>query len=64
MFIHLRKQEIRLLRRQEEGYVETVIIEGPVTFNTLPGLTLQAEWILQEPRPDVYDTLTALLAKS
>ncbi len=64
VFVHLRNQEIRLLRRNEEGYAETVINEGPVTFATLPGLTLQAEWILREPRPDVYDTLTALLAQS
>ena len=62
--IHLRNQEIRLLRRNAEGYVETVVTEGPVTFATLPGMTLQAEWILREPRPDVYDTLTALLAQS
>lgn len=64
VFIYLRNQEIRLLRRSEEGYAETVISEGPVTFAALPGLTLQAEWILREPRPDVYDTLTALLAQS
>lgn len=64
VFIHLRKQEIRLLRRNEEGYAETVITEGPVTFAALPGLTLQAEWILQEPRPNVYDTLTMLLTQS
>ena len=64
VFIHLRKQEIRLLRRNEEGYAETIVTEGPVTFATLPGMTLQAEWILREPRPDVYDTLTALLAQS
>lgn len=64
VFIHLRKQEIRLLSRNEEGYAETIVTAGPVTFTTLPGLTLQAEWILQEPRPDIYDTLTALLAQS
>ncbi len=63
VFIHLRKQEIRLLRRGEEGYAETIITDGPVTFAALPGLTLQAEWILQEPRPDVYDTLTMLLTQ-
>ncbi len=61
VFIHLRKQEIRLLRRGEEGYAQTIITEGPVTFQTLPDLTLQAEWILREPRPGVRATLNALL---
>lgn len=62
VFIDLRKQEIRLLRRHEEGYTETVTTAGPVTFAALPDLTLQAEWILREPRPDVFDTLNTLLS--
>ena len=63
VFIHLRKQEIHLLRRHDTGYVKTVITEGAVTFEALPGLTLQAEWILREPRPDVFDTLNALFPR-
>ena len=61
VFIHLRKQEIWLLRRGEDGYAQTIITEGPVTFQSLPDLTLQAEWILREPRPGVRATLNALL---
>ena len=61
VFIHLRKEEIHLLRRGKEGYTKTVIKEGPITFAALPDLTLQAEWILREPRPNVFDTLKALL---
>ena len=60
VFIHLQNQEIHLLRLQEEGYTATVITEGPVTFATLPDLTLQAEWVLREPRPSVRATLNAL----
>ena len=60
VFIHLRDQEIHLLRRQDTGYAKTVITQGPVTFEALPGLTLQAEWILREPRPNVRATLNAL----
>ena len=63
VFIHLRKQEIHLLRRHSEGYVKTVITEGPVTFAALPGARLQAEWLLREPRPDVFDTLSDLLSR-
>lgn len=62
VFIHLRKQEIRLLQRGEEGYAQTIATSGPVTFETFPNLTLQAEWILREPRPGVRATLNALLA--
>lgn len=63
VFIHLQKQEVHLLHRHDEGYTKTVITEGPVTFEVLPDLTLQAEWILREPRPDVFDTLSALLTR-
>ena len=62
VFIYLQKQEIHLLRRNEEGYAKTVIKAGAVTFATLPGLTLQAEWILREPRPNVRATLNALFS--
>ncbi len=61
VLIHLKKQEIRLMRRKETGYVETIIKEGPITFAALPGLVLQAEAILREPRPGVRATLKALL---
>jgi len=61
VFVHLRKQEIHLLQRKDEGYSLTIVTEGAVTFEALPGLMLQAQWLLKEPRPDVFDTLTTLL---
>ena len=63
VLLHLKKQEIRIMRRHETGYAQTIIKEGPVTFAALPNLTLQAEWILREPRPAVRATLNALLAE-
>ena len=64
VFISLRRHEVRRLRLRsdEGGYDETVLTAGPVVFDSLNGLTLQAEWILDEPRPDEFDTLSALLA--
>lgn len=62
LFVNTRKPEIRILRKRSDEYSETSVTSGPLTFETVPGLTLQAEWILHEPRPDVYDTLTALLS--
>jgi Uma2 family endonuclease len=63
VFIDLRRREIRRLRRGDAGtYQETVFTAGPVAFDSLNGLVLQAEWILDEPRPDEFDTLSALLS--
>ncbi len=61
VFVHLSKQEIHFLRRQDDGYSLMIVTEGTLTFEALPGLTLQAEWLLEEPRPDVFDTLSTLL---
>lgn len=63
VLVHLNKQEIRVMRRGDEGYTETILKEGPVTFAALPDLTLQAEWILRESRPAVRAPLNALLAE-
>lgn len=60
VFINLRESRLRHLRRGEHGYQETIITSGPITFDAIPTLTLQAEWILTEPRPNVVDMLTAI----
>lgn len=62
IFIDLRRQEIRLLRLGTEQYEETLITSGTIAFQSIEGLTLQAEWILQEPRPNKLATVQALLA--
>jgi Uma2 family endonuclease len=60
-FINQKHQSIRLLRRREDGYFEEIISAGEVNFKSIEGLKLDAAWLLREPRPDVYDTLTHLL---
>ena len=62
VFINLRKGEIRLLRLNDGCYEQTILTSDPVVFQSMGGLILQAEWILTEPRPDEFDTLSALLA--
>ena len=62
VFINLRKKEIRLMRLNPGGYQEIVITEGEVRFEAIPNLVLQAEWILNEPRPDVFDTLSDMFS--
>jgi Uma2 family endonuclease len=61
VLIDLRQQSIVLLRKRDSDYEETVVTSGPVNFETVAGLILQAEWILREPRPAVRATLNALL---
>jgi Uma2 family endonuclease len=61
VFIDLRRQSIRLLRQRQDGYAEETLLTGAVEFESIAGLTLDATWLLREPRPDVYDTLTQLL---
>lgn len=63
VFVHLKKQELRHLLRTDDGYTQTVLTSGPLTFVALPDLTLAVEWILREPRPDVVDTLAALFPR-
>jgi Uma2 family endonuclease len=61
LFIDLARQTLLFLRRRGEIYEETVASSGLVIFESIDGLTLQAEWILREPRPGVRATLNALL---
>ncbi len=62
VFINQKSGTIRLMRRRDDGYEEQIVNAGPVRFESVDGLTLDAAWILGEPRPDVIDTLTQLLA--
>ena len=62
LFVNTRIPEIRIVRKNDNAYSETSVTSGAVVFDTIPGLMLQAEWILHEPRPDAFDTLSALLA--
>ncbi len=61
IFIDQKKETVRIVRRREDGYVEEIIEAGPVEFETIAGIRLDAACLLREPRPDVYDTLTHLL---
>ena len=59
-FIDRRKKVIRLLRRRD-GYKEIIVTSGPFTFETLPDIPLQAEWLLGDTRPELFDFLSELL---
>ncbi|HLJ57749.1 MAG TPA: Uma2 family endonuclease [Chthonomonadaceae bacterium] len=60
VFINLDKGTMRFIRKRGGSYAEEVVSAGPVRFEAIEGLTLDADWILREPRPDVIDTLIRL----
>jgi Uma2 family endonuclease len=61
VFVDRRKKFIRILRKSA-GYKEIVITSGPCTFETLPDIRLQAEWLLGDTRPEAFDLISELLA--
>jgi Uma2 family endonuclease len=61
VFIDLRKGEITVLHNKNGDYEVTVVRDGDLALESIAGLTLKAEWILSEPRPIPYATLTELL---
>lgn len=61
VFIDQRKNEIRILRLAEREYHETLVSAGPLTFTTIPGLRIQAEWLFDESRPVPFDLLVEIL---
>ncbi len=61
VFVNMPSQHVRVVRLEETEYVEETFVTGEWRCRSLPGLNLQVEWLLQEPRPDELDTLQSLL---
>lgn len=51
VFIDQSRRQIRILRRGASAYNEAEITSGAFSLETIPGVTLQAEWLFGEPRP-------------
>jgi len=62
VFIDQSKKSIRILSLTNGEYAECIVSTGTVQFRCIEGLQLDAAWILNEPRPDSYETVTRLLA--
>lgn len=62
IFIDCQAQTVRIVRKRDADYDEETITRGDIILETMDNLIIQAEWLLQEPRPDAYDTLHLLLA--
>jgi Uma2 family endonuclease len=67
IFVDLPRQRLRVLRRQETGeYGEEVRTEGALRLEAHPqagtrGIELPVAALLREPRPDEFETVSALL---
>lgn len=64
VFVNAQKRRVRILRLRGTEYEESTVTAGEVAFETVPGFSVQAEWLFDEPRPDELDTLMALLSRS
>ena len=62
VFIDQQKKRVRLLRRQNDRYDETILTTGELTFGAVPGFVLQIAWLFADPCPDEWDILNALLS--
>lgn len=61
VFITMNRRQVRVLRPGEEEYEETLLTTGSLTLQTIPGFTIETEWLYDEPRPIIYDLLTEML---
>lgn len=62
-FIDLPRQRLRILRQQNGDYDETVLTEGEVGLESVPGFAVRVEWLLREPRPKVPGVVADLLSR-
>ncbi len=61
LFIDQKRRRVRILRKQEDGYVEEVVTAGPVVLESLGSIRLETAWLFDEPRPDEMDLVSQLL---
>jgi len=62
-FVDRRNGTIRLLRKRDPGYEETIVSTGPFVFETLPEIRLEAAWLLTDARPEAFDFITEAVAR-
>jgi hypothetical protein len=61
VFLDQRRRQARLLRNRETDYEETTLREGALRLETIEGFSVELDWLFDEPRPDLFDTLVHLL---
>lgn len=63
VFIDQRKRHVRVLRKRDNDYEEETRTSGLLRLEAIPGFQVEVEWLFDEPRPAVRDTLASLLGE-
>jgi len=61
-FIDQPKRRVLMLRKRPDGYAEEEVTTGTLRSEAVSGFDLSVEWLFADPRPNILDTLTKLLA--
>ena len=61
VFVDRRNGTIRFLKKPGDVYEETILNAGPFTFDALPGIQFEAEWLLGDTRPDAFDLINKIV---
>ncbi|MES4792979.1 MAG: hypothetical protein C4321_08325 [Chloroflexota bacterium] len=64
LFVDLPRRRVRTLRRRGEEYDEEVLTGGTLQLESVEGVELAVSALLEEPRPDEFTTILALLERS
>ncbi|RME44527.1 MAG: Uma2 family endonuclease [Chloroflexi bacterium] len=60
-FIDQAQEQVRVLRKREEGYTEQILTRGTLQSEVVEGFRLEVAWLFARPLPLELDTLMALL---
>ena len=61
VFIDQQKRRVTILRQRDNDYPKLEMTTGALDFATIPGFTLQIDWLFNDTRPDTFDLLRSLL---
>jgi Uma2 family endonuclease len=64
VFVDPRKQRVRQLNKAGDEYDEQIITTGSLSLRTVPGFTIQAEWLFADDKPVEPDVMNDLLEKA
>jgi Uma2 family endonuclease len=61
IFLDQRKRRARILRKRETDYEEETLRDGALRLEAIEGFRVELDWLFDEPRPDLLETLMRLL---
>lgn len=60
-FVDQQREQVRVLRKRDQDYVEEVLSQGVVRSEVVEGFWLEVAWLFARPRPLELDTLMRLV---